>query len=127
VTKICSGDETNSGAFYLYFLHFLTTLTAKIIFLPQELATGSEMLELQSPISWSKNIFRKKIESMDLFKQPRGIQKCNNMGGFSNPTYKIVFEESLGQTGQVYSSIFFAIYVFVDELPYSGLCKKKIS
>jgi hypothetical protein len=60
--------------------------------------SGSKMLEIENFTKLNKLVKKYiyfKIESVDLFKQHQGIQKCNKMGGFSNPTYKIVFEESL--------------------------------
>ncbi len=33
-----------------------------------------------------KNYFQKKFESADIIYQPRGIQKCNKMGGITDST-----------------------------------------
>ncbi len=38
-----------------------------------------------------KNYFQMKFESADLIYQPRGIQKCNNMGGIIDSTKRYGF------------------------------------
>ncbi len=70
--------------------------------------SGSEMLDFWKLKKYNKlvkNYFQMKFESADLIYRPRGIRKCNEMGGITLiPLKDMVFGKSLQQTGQVYSS-----------------------
>jgi hypothetical protein len=40
-----------------------------------------------------KNYFQMKFESADLIYQPRGVQKCNKMGGITDSTKRYCFRK----------------------------------
>jgi hypothetical protein len=68
--------------------------------------SGSEMFDFWKLKKYNKlveNYFQMKFESADLIYQPRGIQKCNKMGGITDSTKRYGFWKSLQRTGQVYS------------------------
>ncbi len=56
--------------------------------------SGSEMLDFWKLKMYNKsvkNYFQIKFESADLIYQPRGIQKCNKMGGITDFTKRYGF------------------------------------
>jgi hypothetical protein len=72
-------------------------------------ALRSEMLDFWKLKKYNKLVndsFPMKFESADLIYQPRGIGKCNKMGGITTliPLKDMYFGKSLRRTGQVYST-----------------------
>jgi hypothetical protein len=60
--------------------------------------SGSGMLDFWKLKKYNKlvkNYFQMKFESADLIYQPRGIQKCNKMGGITDSTKRYGFRKSL--------------------------------
>ncbi len=72
--------------------------------------SGSEMLDfwiLKQYNKLFKNYFQMKVESADLIYQPRGIQKCNKMGGITDSTKRYCFwkKSSTNWSGVFYNTV----------------------
>ncbi len=73
--------------------------------------SGSKMLDFWKLKKYNKlvkNYFQMKFESADLIYQPRGIQKCNKMGGISDSTKRYGFwkKSSMNRSGVFYNRAF---------------------
>jgi hypothetical protein len=73
-------------------------------------ALRSEMLDFWKLKKYNKSVkkyFTMKFESADLIYQPRGIGKCNKMGGITDSIKRYVFwkKPSMNRSGVFYPSI----------------------
>ncbi len=98
-------------------------------------ALRSEMLDFWKLKKYSmsvKNYFQTKFESSDLIYQPRGIQKCNKMGGIADSTKRYCFwKKSLMNRSGVFYSYLKNLWVYSESIlsllwtcwePVGGIC-----